>query len=43
MDQFNAPQSGGALKITQSGGALKITQYAVFIVYQVENNHCVSE
>lgn len=26
MDQFNAPQSGGALKITQ---------YAVFIVYQV--------
>ncbi len=29
MDQFNAPQSGGALKITQ---------YAVFIVYQVENN-----
>lgn len=27
MDQFNAPQSGGALKITQ---------YAVFIVYQVE-------
>ena len=29
MDQFNAPQSGGASKITQ---------YAVFIVYQVENN-----
>ena len=29
MDQFNAQQSGGALKITQ---------YAVFIVYQVENN-----
>lgn len=29
MDQFNAPQSGGALKITQ---------YAVFIVYQVEGD-----